>query len=114
MNVYDQAHNLARAIRECEEYRQYAKQRDLVNANPQLKSMIDDFQKQQLAIQAAQLAGDEVYPETMGQLQQSMQILMTDPIAAEYIQCQMRFALMMQDVFGILNEVIEPEKGTLQ
>lgn len=111
MNVYDQAHNLARAIRECEEYRQYAKQRDLVNANPQLKSMIDDFQKQQIAIQAAQMAGDEVSPETMGQLQQSMQILMTDPIAAEYIQCQMRFALMMQDVFGILNEVIEPEKG---
>lgn len=114
MNVYDQAHNLARAIKECEEYKQYAKQRDLVNANPQLKSMIDDFQQKQIAIQAAQMTGEEISPEAMGQLQQSMQILMTDPIASEYIQCQMRFALMMQDVFGILNEVIGPEGSPLQ
>lgn len=111
MNVYDQAHNLARAIKECEEYKQYSEKKEIINANPELKAMIEDFQKKQIEVQAAQMTGEEISEEMMNSIQQSMGILMTDPAAAEYIQCQMRFALMMQDVFGILNEVMEGDNN---
>lgn len=109
MNVYDQAHNLSRAIKECEEYKQYIEQKKIIDGNPQLKEMIDDFQQKQVAIQAAQMTGQEVSPEEMAKVQQVLSIVMSDPVAANYIQCQMRFALMMQDVFGILNDVIDPD-----
>ena len=40
MNVYDQAHSLAQAIRECEEFKQYDEQRKVLENNPQLNDAI--------------------------------------------------------------------------
>lgn len=114
MNVYDQAHNLSRAIKESEEYKQYIEQKKIIDANPQLKEMIDDFQQKQVAVQAAQMTGQQVSPEDMANVQQILSIIMSDPVAANYIQCQMRFALMMQDVFGILNEAVNPDGAIMQ
>ena len=34
-------------------------------------------------------------------------ILMQDPSAAQYLQCQMRFSMMMADVYKIISEVAD-------
>lgn len=107
MNVYDQAHSLAQAIRECEEFKQYDEKRKIVEANPQLNEAIGDFMKKQFEMQAAQMTGQEMSPEMMQQLQQLSAILMQDPAAAQYLQCQMRFSMMMADVYKIVGEVAD-------
>ena len=104
MNVYDQAHTLARAIKESEEYKQYKAQSDLIEANPDLKAMIDDYQKKQMEVQAAQMMGEDSQ-EAIANLQRSAAIIMSDPTAGNYLQCQMRYALMMQDVLQIIGEL---------
>jgi len=43
----------------------------------------------------------------MGQLQQLSAILMQDPTAAEFLQNQMRFSMMMSDVYKIIGEVAD-------
>ena len=63
MNVYDQAHTLARAIKECEEYKQYMNIKKTIEQNPQLDAMIKDFQQKQFEVQAMQMAGKEADPE---------------------------------------------------
>ena len=50
MNVYDQAHQLARAIRESEEHRQYIAMKKQVEANPELDNAIKDFMARQLEL----------------------------------------------------------------
>ena len=39
MNVYEEAHSLAKAIKESEEYKQYEQSKKLVEGNPQLSSL---------------------------------------------------------------------------
>ncbi len=104
MNVYDEAHSLAKAIKASEEYLQFKEQEKVIEANPNLKAMVDDYQKQQMELQAAQMTG-EVPEEAMQKFQKSAAIIMADPTAANYLQCQMRYALMMQDVLQIIGEI---------
>ena len=42
----------------------------------------------------------------MSQVQQLYGIVMKDPLAARYMEAQMRFSLMMNDVYKILGDAI--------
>ena len=107
MNVYEQAHSLAAAIRESEEFKQYDQNKKIIEANPQLNESIKDFLAKQMEMQAAQMMGQEISPEIFQQLQQLSAILMQDPAAAQYLQCQMRFSVMMADVYKIISETAD-------
>ncbi|MGI6737728.1 MAG: YlbF family regulator [Anaerovoracaceae bacterium] len=113
MNVYAEAHSLERAIRESEEFKQLEQARQKLAGHPQLKEAIDDFHQKQLALQAKQMSGEAAGAEVMQSMQQLYQTLAADPLAAEYLQCEMRFSLMMQDVFQILSGVMgmTPQNG---
>ena len=107
MNVYEQAHALERAIKESEEYKQYKAAKDKVDANEQLKGLLDDFHKKQLDVQAKVMMGEELTQEMQQSVQDLYQIVAADPLAAEYLQCEMRFQVMMQDVFNILGDLVK-------
>lgn len=106
MNVYDQAHNLARAIKESEEFKQYDYLKKVIDQKEDLSKMVKDFQAKQFEMQAKQMMGEEMTPEMMQGVQELYQIIMTDPTAAQYMQAEMRFSLMMNDVYKILGEVM--------
>ena len=107
MNVYDQAHSLAQAIRESEEFKQYDQYKKIVKENPQLDQSLKDLMKKQMEMQAAQMMGQEVTQEAFQQIQQLSAILMQDPTATQYLQCQMRFSMMMADVYKIIGETAD-------
>lgn len=111
MNVYEEAHRLAQSVRESEEYKQYMDLKAKVDQNPELSNMLKDFQEKQINLQAQQfMAQRGEKPEGMEEMAQAMQqlsaILMADPLAAQYLQAQMRFTLMMNDVYKILGDVM--------
>ena len=106
MNVYNEAHNLAQAIKECEEYKIYAGLRDQINNVPEFAKMVNDFQIQQMQLQVKQVSGEEVTPEELDNLQKLYGILMSDPLLGEYMQAEMRFSLMMNDVYKILGDAM--------
>lgn len=107
MNVHDEAHNLARAIKESPEYKEYVRLKDTASQNEELAAMLNDFQAKQFEIQAKQMMGEELGPELMEQIQSLYQILMKDPLASQYVQAEMRFSLLVNDVYTILGEVIK-------
>ncbi|HVI41493.1 MAG TPA: YlbF family regulator [Anaerovoracaceae bacterium] len=107
MNVHDEAHNLARAIKESAEYKQYAELKEAASQNEELSAMLNDFQAKQFEIQAKQMMGEELGPDMMEQIQSLYQILMRDPLASQYVQAEMRFSLLVNDVYTILGEVIK-------
>lgn len=106
MNVYDAARNLANAIKESEEYKQYNEIKEAVSSNEDLSGMLNDFQAKQFEIQAKQMMGEEIGEEMMEQIQSLYGIMMQDPTAAQYLQSEIRFSLMMNDIYKILGEVI--------
>ena len=85
MNVYDQAHGLAQAIKESEEFKQYSRLKSSIDANEELSKMVKDFQAKQCEVQAKQMMGESVGPEVMNQVQELYQIMGRDPLAAKAI-----------------------------
>lgn len=106
MNVYDKSHELATAIKESAEFKEYQRLKGEMDKNPELSKMISDFQNKQLEIQAKQITGQEIEEGLNGQIQELYSIIMKDPKAAEYMQAEMRFSIMMNDVYKILGEVM--------
>lgn len=76
MNVYDQAHGLAQAIKASEEYKQYDQAKKKIKDNEELENMIKDFQSKQFEMQAKQLSGGQLTPEDMAGVQQLYAILL--------------------------------------
>lgn len=104
MNVYDQAHGLAKAIKASEEFKQYDRTKQLVAQNSELDKMLKDFQQKQFEIQAKQMMGEQLTPEMMASVQELYSIVLKDPLAAEHLQNEMRFSIMMKDVYQIIGE----------
>ena len=104
MNVYDQAHQLAAAIRESDEFKRYDAAKQQVMSNENMKNMINDFQQRSMGLQLKQLQGEQPDPEELANVQRLMGVITMDPMAAQYLESEMRFSLMMKDVYEILQE----------
>ncbi|MGI6731278.1 MAG: YlbF family regulator [Anaerovoracaceae bacterium] len=109
MNVHDHAHNLARALKESPEYKNYMEMKAKASENSELASMLNDFQAKQFEIQKSQMFGEELGPEMMEQVQSLYQILMKDPVAAQYLQAEISFSLLVNDIYSILGEAIKTD-----
>jgi len=106
MTVYDAAHHLANAIKESEEFIQFRKLEKEVKSTPELKDMVEDFQKRQFELQGMQLQGQPIEEEKMKKLEELFSVINRDPKAAEYFQAELRFNQMMGDVSKILGDAM--------
>ena len=52
MYVYDEANNLAKAIQESRENKEYKQAKEDVSQNPEMKAKIDEFEKTRYEVQA--------------------------------------------------------------
>lgn len=106
MNVYEEAHSLARAVKESNEFIEFDRLRKEMEKDDQLNSMLKDFQRKQLELQAKQMSGEPVDHDMMQQIQGMYAMLASKPQAADYLQAEARFSVMMKDVYDILADVI--------
>ncbi|MDK2918523.1 MAG: hypothetical protein PWQ37_1256 [Candidatus Petromonas sp.] len=109
MNVYDSAHQLAKAIKDSKEYKEYKKLDLEISKSPELKEMITDFRKRQFELQSAQIMGKKPEEEKLKKVQELFQIINKDPKAKDYFEAEMRLNQMMADVSKILGEVMKFE-----
>ncbi len=106
MNVYDQAHGLAQAIKGSEEFKRFDALKKQIDSNKEIADMVKDFQQKQLEFQTKQMMGEELSPEDVAPLQQLYAIMTKDPLAAQYFEAEMHFSLMMKDVYEIIGEAV--------
>lgn len=106
MNVYDEAHSLAKAIKECNEFKEFDRMRQAVDNDKEVSDMLKELQELQMQLQAAQLSGQEPDQAVAQRFQSLSTMVATKPLAAQYMQAQGTFMLMMNDVFGIIGEAM--------
>ena len=70
------------------------------------RSLMGDMTYIPTEIQTKQMLGEAVEESQLSEIQRLSAIVMQDPLAAEYMQCQMRFSIMAQDVYTILGETL--------
>ncbi len=106
MNVYDEAHNLARAIKESGEFKEFDRMRKELEQDADASKMIGEMQQLQVQLQTAQMTGQEPDQDVMNRLQSLGTMIATKPVAARFMQAQGAFTIMMNDVFGIIGEAV--------
>lgn len=106
-NVYDLAHELARSLKETDQYKDMKKFRDQVNANESLKKMVDDFGALSVELQSALMSGQQPDEELMKKFQATQAIVMQDPTCAALLNAEMAFSTIIADISSILTEAID-------
>ena len=104
-NVYDIAHELARSLKETDQFKNYDAAGKKLKENEALAKMIADLQEKSMQLQARVMSGDKPSDEEMKQYQSLYAIVLQDPLAAEYLQCEMAFSQVVSDIYGIIAEV---------
>ena len=106
-NPYDKARELSLAIRESQEYTDYLTAKEKASENQELVAALNDYQEKQFDLQKKTMLGEEIGQDIMQQMQNLYQILARDPAAAAYLQAQIRFAMMVNEVYRQIGEVVK-------
>ena len=106
MNVYDEAHGLARAIKESNEFKEFDKMRHEIEQDEEASKMIGELQQLQVQLQTAQMSGTQPDADVMNRIQSLSTMIATKPVAARFMQAQSAFMIMMNDVFGIIGQAV--------
>ena len=102
MNPYDQAHTLARALKESEEYREYQRLRELAYESDTNRALLDEYKRLQFRLQAKMAAGETMPEEDFQRLQQIGTLLQFNQDVSAYLLAEFRFQRMLSDIFKIL------------
>lgn len=107
MYVYDEANNLAKAIKESNEYKEYKKAKEEMTSIPEMKSKIEEFEKIRYDVQLMTFEGKNQDETKMKKLQEMYDILMKDAKIKEYFDTEVRFNIMLADVNKIISESVK-------
>ena len=105
MNPYDQAHALARALKESEEYREYMRLKQTAYDDGTNKALLDEYKRLQFRMQAKLAAGETMPEEDLQRLRQIGALLQFNSDVSAFLMAEFRFQRMLSDIFKILADV---------
>lgn len=105
MNPYDQAHALAKSLKESDEYREYKRLRDIAYEESTNRALLDEYKKLQFRLQAKMAAGETMPEEDYQRLQQIGTLLQFNSDVTAFLMAEFRFQRMLSDIFKILADV---------
>ena len=92
MNVYDQAHGLAQAIKESQEFKEF----------DGLKKQIDEFRYRNFKLQN-ETDADRLFDET-DRFEREYEEFRKNPVVSDFLAAELAFCRMYQDVQSVLGE----------
>ena len=105
MNPYDQAHALAKLLKESEEYREMTRLREAAYESDTNRALLDEYKRLQFRMQAKLAAGETMPEEDYQRLQQIGTLLQFNQDVSAYLLAEFRFQRMLSDIFKILADV---------
>ena len=104
MQIYDEANQLARAIRESDVCRDYRRLKEEVEGNETSAALMKEYKRLQLQLQMAAVAGSPVKDEDTQRFQQIGALLFSQESTQQFLLCEMRVQQMMADVYKTLSD----------
>lgn len=106
MNAYDQAHELARALKASGEYRTWLDSRKQLEVDPKNKEMLNDLRRLQWELEMDMAMGREVDANKKQRLQQVSEFVNLNPTLRDHLGAEYRFAQLMADIQKILADAL--------
>lgn len=112
MNIYDKINDLANALRQSEELNTYIEIKKEVYKDEEKKKQIENFRQKQIEVQSLSMEGKlEESEKKYAILQQMYQILMQDENIKKMFDAEVKFDILVGDMYKILGEAI---KGAIE
>ncbi|HHV75716.1 MAG TPA: YlbF family regulator [Thermoanaerobacterium sp.] len=106
MEVYDLAHQLARALNRSSEYNDFCSAKAKLWSNKQNVEMLQNFRRQQLEAELAALKGEQLDPSKKQRLEESYHILSFNPTIMAFLEAEGRLARLLADIQKILADAL--------
>lgn len=107
MNIYDKAHELARELKNSEEFQEYKKLNAEVMKNDAHREMIEDFREKVLDYQLKNYGKDNQNSEELEKIQNLQNALMMNSEISKFLIAELRFSQMFEDINKIIIESIK-------
>lgn len=107
--VHDRAHELAKALKNSQEYRDYTAAREEIEDDEPSRQLVAQFHQKQFEYQARQMSGSDLGDDEREELIQLRRVLETKPEVREFLRAEVQFVQMMSDVQRILAEAVAPD-----
>lgn len=108
---YSAAHNLARAIRDSEEYQLYHTLKKEVMADETTAALIKEYKKLQVSLQMAAMSGQEADATDMQRFSGITTLLFGNQDVSQYLLAEMRLQQAMADIFKIITDAADIDLG---
>lgn len=112
MSVHDQAHALARTIKETQEFKNFLKVKEKLDKDKTAKEMLADFRNAQWELQKQKLAGTDVTPEQEKRISRLLEVIGLNLLVKDFLEAEYRFSIMVADIQKIIGEAMEPLLST--
>lgn len=104
MNIYDKAHDLAKAMKESQEVQEITAAMKLVEADPDSKRMLDDFRQRQMEMQQRMMSGDMPSQDEMEKMEKSFEVLSLNLNIRRLFDAERRLSIIIEDVNKIISD----------
>ena len=98
MNVYDKANELARAIKESDEFKRYKDASEKIDKSEEHKKMIKDFMDMQYKSYVAQMKGEQPDEKMISEFNLLYSTMSNISDIKDFLESQMYFARLMEDI----------------
>ena len=105
MNVYDQAHALARSLKESPEYLEFQRLKEAAYSDETNRVLLDEYKKLQYQLQLCMAQGEKPNEDDLQRMQRLAGILQFNPDASAYLLAEVRFQKILADIYKILADV---------
>jgi len=112
MNVYDAAHQLARALSECTEYKEFNKIQEDLKKDPQAEKMLKDLREKQFELYSLKAAGKPT-EEAEKNLENLYNIISYNSLVSKYLEAEQRLAVILADVQRIIAKAVNIDQEAL-
>ncbi len=102
MHALDITRQLATAIRETEEYKEYARLKEEIDADAGIKALLGEYRRLQTSLQMRMLSGQGMEGDDQQRFQPLNMLLFADQRTAGFLMAEMRLQKMMAEVFESL------------
>mgnify|MGYP005841173629 CR=1 FL=1 len=107
MATYDKVYELAKALRESQEYREYQEAKRSVQGNEDALSILRDYQRRRLEYEMDVLSGKEPDPSKKAALDKISAIVEMHGPVKRFLDAERRIMVMMSDIQRILTDSLD-------
>ena len=107
MAANDLAYELARTLKESDEFKHFHESKEKVMSDASNHKMIREFQLKQWEIREAQMLETEISEERQQELERLYSLVSLNPAAREYLEAEFEVSRMVNDIQKIIGEAIQ-------